>query len=103
MELLQYIALGALAGTAASLVLEVRTISGLLMDMLLGIFGAITGGVILYLLGQPDGLVTGFDQYGSLFAVLGAIAWIWVGSSLELDKTNELGGEKMYDETERRI
>ncbi|GEM_PF-6120381 len=83
MELLLFALVGALAGGLASVTMRVRSFAGILMDVILGLFGAITGGIILELLGQQplSGLV---DPYSMLLAATGAALWIIVGNTLDL-------------------
>ncbi|MDE2026498.1 MAG: GlsB/YeaQ/YmgE family stress response membrane protein, partial [Patescibacteria group bacterium] len=62
----------------ASLVTQSST--GLLMDIILGIVGAVIGGFIMTFFGQPG--ITGFDFYSLVVAVIGALVLIWVGRLL---------------------
>jgi uncharacterized membrane protein YeaQ/YmgE (transglycosylase-associated protein family) len=78
MGLIAMIVLGAIAGWIASLI--TRSSTGLLMDIILGIVGAVIGGFIMTFFGQPG--ITGFDFYSLIVAVVGAIVLIWVGRLL---------------------
>lgn len=69
MSFLVMIVIGAIAGYIASLVM--KSPQGILMDIVLGIIGALVGGFIFNLFGQPG--VTGFDLYSILVAAIGAI------------------------------
>jgi uncharacterized membrane protein YeaQ/YmgE (transglycosylase-associated protein family) len=75
MGILAMIVLGAAAGWIASTVMKSN--NGLLMDIILGIVGAVAGGFIMSFFGQPG--VTGFDIYSLIVAVVGAIVLIWIG------------------------
>lgn len=51
---------------------------GLIADIILGIVGAIVGGLVMGFFGQPG--VTGFNLYSTIVAIVGAIVVIYVGS-----------------------
>lgn len=78
MGLITMIVLGGLAGWIASLI--TRSSTGILMDIILGIVGAIAGGLVMNFLGQPG--VTGFNIYSLIVAVIGSIILIWIGRLL---------------------
>ncbi len=78
MGLITMIVLGGLAGWIASLI--TRSSTGILMDIILGIVGAIAGGFLMSFFGQPG--ITGFNVYSLVVAVIGAIVLIWVGRLL---------------------
>jgi uncharacterized membrane protein YeaQ/YmgE (transglycosylase-associated protein family) len=75
MELLVWIALGALAGWLASIIMKTNAQQGALMNVIVGIIGAVVGGLLMNLLGF--GGVTGFNLYSILVATVGAVALIW--------------------------
>lgn len=75
MGILLWIIFGAIAGWLASMIMKSE--GGLLWDILLGVIGAVVGGFIMNLFGQPS--VSGFNIYSMFVAVLGAIILIWVG------------------------
>jgi uncharacterized membrane protein YeaQ/YmgE (transglycosylase-associated protein family) len=70
MSFLSWILLGLLAGFIASKVVN-RQGSGFLVDVLLGIVGAVVGGWLFALLGS--GGVSGLNLYSLLVAVSGAV------------------------------
>jgi uncharacterized membrane protein YeaQ/YmgE (transglycosylase-associated protein family) len=74
MGIILWIIFGALAGWIASSIMGSR--DGLLMDIVVGIVGAILGGWIMSLLGQ--GGVSGFNLYSFLVAIFGAVVLIWI-------------------------
>lgn len=78
MGLITMIVLGALAGWIASLV--TRSSTGILMDIILGIVGAIAGGFVMSFFGQPG--ITGFNLYSLVVAIVGAVLLIWIGRFL---------------------
>lgn len=78
MGLITMIILGGLAGWIASLVTKSST--GILMDIILGIVGAIAGGFLMSFFGQPG--ITGFNIYSLIVAIVGAVILIWIGRLL---------------------
>jgi uncharacterized membrane protein YeaQ/YmgE (transglycosylase-associated protein family) len=79
MNILLWILLGLIAGWVASAVLKTGRQS-VLMDIVLGVLGALLGGFIMSILGFSG--ITGFDIYSILVAVGGAIILIWLGRSI---------------------
>lgn len=75
MGILLEIILGLIAGWIASAI--TRSPNGFWMDMILGVLGAIVGGFVMTLFGQPG--VTGFNVYSLIVAVVGAVVLIWIG------------------------
>jgi uncharacterized membrane protein YeaQ/YmgE (transglycosylase-associated protein family) len=70
-NILLWILLGAIAGWLASVAMKTRKEQGLLMDIVVGIVGAILGGWVFGLFGAPG--VGGFDLYSLLVAFVGAV------------------------------
>ena len=70
MSLLAWIILGLIAGWIASKIVNKRG-EGALMDILLGIVGAVIGGWIFRMLGASG--VTGLNIYSLIIAVIGAV------------------------------
>lgn len=66
------IVLGAIAGFLASYIMKSST--GILMDIILGIVGALVGGMIFNLFGQSG--VTGFNLWSIFVSVIGAVVVI---------------------------
>jgi uncharacterized membrane protein YeaQ/YmgE (transglycosylase-associated protein family) len=54
----------------------------MLVDIVLGIVGAVVGGFLMNLFGAPG--VTGFNIYSMIVAVIGAVFLIWLGKALRL-------------------
>ena len=75
MSIIAWIVLGLIAGFIASKLVN-HTGSGMLMDIVLGIVGAVVGGYISTALGM--GGVTGFNLYSILIAALGAVVVLLV-------------------------
>lgn len=80
MGILLWIIFGILTGWIASMVM--RSENGIIWDMILGILGAVIGGFIMNLFGQPS--VTGFNIYSFFVAILGAVILIWIGRKMHL-------------------
>jgi uncharacterized membrane protein YeaQ/YmgE (transglycosylase-associated protein family) len=75
MSLIGWIILGLIAGFVASKLVNKRG-EGVLMDIVLGIVGALVGGFIFSALGSEG--VTGFNVYSMVVAVIGAIVVLLV-------------------------
>lgn len=84
MNIILWIVFGALAGWLASVVMRTSSQQGLLMDIVLGVVGAIIGGFVMNLFGQPG--VTGFNAYSLIVAVIGAVALISIGRILSREE-----------------
>lgn len=80
MNIILWIILGGIAGWVASIVMKTDAQQGLLFDIILGIVGAVVGGLLLNVVGQPG--VTGFNLYSFLVALLGAVVVIYLGRLL---------------------
>ena len=76
MEILAWILMGALAGWIASLIMGTDAQQGALMNIVLGIVGALVGGFIISLFGVQG--ATGFNIYSLLVAIFGAVVLIWL-------------------------
>lgn len=70
MSLLAWIVLGLVAGFIGSKVVN-NTGQGLIVDILLGIVGAVVGGFLFNQFGEPG--VSGLNLYSLLVAVVGAV------------------------------
>ena len=70
MSILGWIVLGLIAGFIGSKIVN-KSGEGLVLDIVLGIVGAIVGGYLFSLLGAAP--VTGFNLYSMFVAVVGAI------------------------------
>ena len=79
MSILGWIVLGLIAGFIASKIVN-STGSGVLVDIILGIVGAIIGGYIFNAMGAVG--VTGFNLYSMFVAVVGAIIFLVIYHAL---------------------
>jgi len=70
MSILAWIVLGLIAGFVASKIINKRG-EGLLLDIILGIIGALVGGWLFHAFGAAG--VTGLNLYSLLVAVVGAV------------------------------
>jgi uncharacterized membrane protein YeaQ/YmgE (transglycosylase-associated protein family) len=75
MSILGWIVLGLIAGFIASKIVN-RTGQGFLLDIVLGIVGAVVGGFLFSAIGATG--ITGFNLYSMFVAVVGATALLWV-------------------------
>ena len=75
MSIIAWLVLGGIAGFIASKIID-STGQGLLIDIVLGIVGAIVGGYIFSLLGAAP--VTGFNLYSMFVAIIGAIVVLFL-------------------------
>lgn len=81
MGIILWIIFGALAGWIASIIMKTDSNQGTLMDIVMGIVGAVVGGFLLGLVGQSG--VDGFNLYSLLVAIFGACVAIYVGRKLK--------------------
>jgi uncharacterized membrane protein YeaQ/YmgE (transglycosylase-associated protein family) len=70
MSLLAWIILGLVAGFVASKIVN-KTGEGFVLDIVLGIVGAVAGGWVFHAFGMAG--VTGFNLYSLLVAVAGSV------------------------------
>lgn len=74
MGIILWIIFGAIVGWVASSIMG--TSEGLMMDIVLGIVGAVVGGWLMSFFGGTG--ITGFNLYSFLVALLGAVVLIGV-------------------------
>jgi uncharacterized membrane protein YeaQ/YmgE (transglycosylase-associated protein family) len=70
MSILAWMVLGLIAGFVASKIVN-KTGEGLVMDIVLGVVGAVAGGWLFNQFGQPG--ITGLNIWSFLVAVIGAV------------------------------
>ena len=75
-NIIVWILLGALAGWIASMIMGRNSSMGAGANIVVGIIGAIIGGLIMNALGSPG--VTGFNIYSILVAIGGAVVLLFL-------------------------
>jgi uncharacterized membrane protein YeaQ/YmgE (transglycosylase-associated protein family) len=75
MSILAWIVLGLIAGFIASKI-YVGSGQGVLIDIVLGVVGAVVGGYLFTALGATG--ITGFNIYSMIVAIIGAIIVLWL-------------------------
>jgi uncharacterized membrane protein YeaQ/YmgE (transglycosylase-associated protein family) len=75
MGIIAWIVLGLIAGFIASRIVNKQG-EGLVVDIILGIVGAVVGGFLFNTFGAVG--VTGFNIWSLLVAVIGAIVVLWI-------------------------
>ena len=79
MGIIAWMVLGLIAGFIASKVVN-HTGSGIIMDIVLGVVGALVGGFLFSIFGATG--VTGFNIYSMIVAVVGAVVVLWIYHAL---------------------
>jgi len=79
MSIFAWIILGLISGFIASKLVN-KTGEGVILDMVLGIVGAIVGGWLFHILGMAG--VTGLNIWSMLVSVLGAVVFLFVYHAL---------------------
>jgi len=79
MSVIAWIIVGLIAGFVASKIVN-RTGEGVILDVLLGIGGAIVGGWLFHIFGMSG--VNGLDLYSIVVATLGAVVFLVVYHAL---------------------
>jgi uncharacterized membrane protein YeaQ/YmgE (transglycosylase-associated protein family) len=75
MSIIGWILLGLVAGFIGSKIVNKQG-QGMLMDIVLGVVGAIVGGVLFSLFGATG--ITGFNLYSLIVAVIGSVVVLWL-------------------------
>lgn len=76
MNLIVWIVFGALVGWIASIMMKTDASQGALMNVIVGIVGALVGGLLMNFLGFSG--VSGFNLYSLLVAILGSVVLLWI-------------------------
>ncbi|KMO14744.1 MULTISPECIES: GlsB/YeaQ/YmgE family stress response membrane protein [Methylobacterium] len=79
MSFLAWIVLGLIAGFIGSRIVN-STGQGLIVDIALGIVGAVVGGFLFHQFGEPG--VSGLNLYSLLVATVGAVVVLWLYHAL---------------------
>lgn len=85
MSVIGWIILGLIAGWLASKIMGTSGSQGVLMDIVLGIVGAVVGGFVFSLFGTAG--VTGFNIWSLIVATIGAVIVIWLYHKLSGPRT----------------
>ena len=80
MGIILWIIFGGLVGWVASLIMKTDAQQGIVLNVVVGIVGAVLGGWIMNLLGQ--GGVGGFNLYSFIVALIGAVVLIVIVKAL---------------------
>lgn len=80
MNIIVSIIMGLIAGWLASVIMKTNSTQGPIMDIVLGMLGALVGSFLLSIFGAPG--VTGFNLYSILVSVIGAIVLIAIGRAV---------------------
>jgi uncharacterized membrane protein YeaQ/YmgE (transglycosylase-associated protein family) len=75
MSIIGWILLGLIAGFIGSKIVNSQG-QGLLLDIVLGIVGAVVGGLIFSAFGATG--ITGFDIWSLVVAIVGSVVVLWV-------------------------
>jgi len=75
MSVLAWIILGLIAGFIGSKIVN-KTGQGMILDIVLGIVGAIVGGVLFSFMGATG--ITGLNIYSLIVAIIGAVVVLWL-------------------------
>lgn len=79
MSFIAWIVLGLVAGFIASKLVN-KSGDGMILDILLGIVGAVVGGWLFHAFGMAG--VTGFNGYSLIVAVIGAVVFLVIYHAL---------------------
>ncbi|HUC65036.1 MAG TPA: GlsB/YeaQ/YmgE family stress response membrane protein [Stellaceae bacterium] len=79
MSIIAWIVLGLIAGFIASKIVN-REGQGVILDIVLGVVGALVGGWIMAFFGHEG--VTGFNLYSAVVAIGGAIVLLVIGHAV---------------------
>ncbi|MBA8877413.1 GlsB/YeaQ/YmgE family stress response membrane protein [Phyllobacterium myrsinacearum] len=75
MSVISWIVLGLVAGFIGSKIVN-KSGQGFILDIVLGIVGAVAGGVIFSFFGATG--ITGFNIYSLIVAVIGSVVVLWL-------------------------
>ncbi|MBC7766420.1 GlsB/YeaQ/YmgE family stress response membrane protein [Arenimonas sp.] len=81
MGIILWIIFGALVGWIASIIMKTDAQQGALLNIVVGIIGAVIGGYIMNLFGETG--TTGFNLYSFFVALIGAVVLIGIVRSLK--------------------
>ncbi len=76
MSLIAAIVLGGIAGWIGSIIMGTNASQGILLNIVVGIVGAMIGGFVFNMLGE--GGVNGFNLYSLIVSVIGSVIFLWL-------------------------
>lgn len=82
MGIIGWIVLGLIAGIVAKAIFPGADRLGVIMTTLLGIGGALLGGLVAWLFGLGDPIDEFFDLSTWIASIVGAIAILWIAAAL---------------------
>ncbi len=82
MDIILFLILGGVAGWIASMFMGTDAQQGITLNVIVGIIGAVLGGVLFNLFGNAG--VTGFNLYSLVVATLGAVVLLWLARVMRL-------------------
>ncbi len=80
MGIILWIIFGALVGWIASLIMKTDGEQGALLNVAVGILGAVVGGWLMSVLGESG--ISGFNLYSFIVAIIGAVVLIAIVKAL---------------------
>ncbi len=80
MGIILWIVFGGIAGWVASLIMDTDGQQGIMLNIIVGVLGAVVGGWLMSFFGQTA--VTGFNLYSFVVAIFGAVVLITVVRAL---------------------
>jgi uncharacterized membrane protein YeaQ/YmgE (transglycosylase-associated protein family) len=84
MGIILWLIFGGIVGWVASLIMGTDSQQGIIMNIVVGIIGAMIGGWLMSNFGESP--VTGFDLYSFLVALLGSVILITIVGALRRNK-----------------
>ena len=82
MDIILFLILGGVAGWIASMFMGTDAQQGITLNVIVGIIGAVLGGVLFNLFGNAG--ITGFNLYSLVVATLGAVVLLWLARVMRL-------------------
>ena len=76
MGIIVWVIFGGIAGWIGSMIMNTDSQQGIILNVIVGIIGALLGGFIMSLLGM--GGVSGFNLYSFGVAILGAVVLLYI-------------------------
>ena len=74
MGIILWVIFGGIVGWVASLIMKTDSQQGIVMNIVIGVIGAIVGGWFMTFIGEST--ITGFNLYSFLVALVGAVVFI---------------------------